>query len=90
MIGAQYASPPSRSLASKPADTVITCSRTRKGVRVVRDDLGLFPKGEFPGLIGLGLAIARNIVQMHGGEITVNSQPGAGTEIRIDMPGSGR
>jgi signal transduction histidine kinase len=39
---------------------------------------------------GLGLAIARNIVQMHGGELTVNSQPGAGTEFRIDIPGSGR
>jgi signal transduction histidine kinase len=35
---------------------------------------------------GLGLAIARNIVEGLGGTITVASQQGVGTEIRIELP----
>jgi len=35
---------------------------------------------------GLGLPIAKNIVDGLGGTITVSSVPGAGTEIRIDLP----
>jgi signal transduction histidine kinase len=36
---------------------------------------------------GLGLAIAKNIVEGLGGTIGVTSTPGAGTEIRISLPG---
>jgi signal transduction histidine kinase len=36
---------------------------------------------------GLGLAIAKNIVEGLGGTIGVSSTPGAGTEIRISLPG---
>ena len=35
---------------------------------------------------GLGLPIAKNIVEGLGGAITVTSRPGEGTEIRLDMP----
>jgi signal transduction histidine kinase len=35
---------------------------------------------------GLGLAIAKNIIDGMGGSIAVESQPGVGTEIRIDLP----
>jgi signal transduction histidine kinase len=35
---------------------------------------------------GLGLPIARNIVEGLGGTIAVSSEPGSGTEIRIDLP----
>jgi len=35
---------------------------------------------------GLGLAIAKNIVEGMGGLIVLESQPGIGTEIRIDLP----
>jgi two-component system sensor histidine kinase HydH len=35
---------------------------------------------------GLGLPIAKNIIEGLGGTIAIDSSPGAGTEIRIDLP----
>jgi PAS domain S-box-containing protein len=35
---------------------------------------------------GLGLAIARRVVQLHGGELRVSSTPGAGTRVSFDLP----
>jgi signal transduction histidine kinase len=35
---------------------------------------------------GLGLPIAKNIVEGLGGSVSVTSAPGRGTEIRIEMP----
>ncbi|OWZ83500.1 ATP-binding protein [Natranaerobius trueperi] len=35
---------------------------------------------------GLGLAIAREIIQAHGGDITVSSQEGKGTEVYLFLP----
>jgi two-component system sensor histidine kinase HydH len=35
---------------------------------------------------GLGLPIAKNIIEGLGGTIAIDSAPGAGTEIRIDLP----
>jgi hypothetical protein len=40
---------------------------------------------QIPGT-GLGLYIARAIVEAHGGSISVQSEPGAGTSFRIEMP----
>ena len=36
---------------------------------------------------GLGLAIARTLVQAHGGRITAESPPGQGATFRIELPG---
>ena len=38
--------------------------------------------------MGLGLAVAYSIVKKHGGSITIESQPGAGTDIHIYLPAS--
>ena len=35
---------------------------------------------------GLGLSIAREIIQAHGGQITVSSQPGKGSQFHVALP----
>jgi two-component system NtrC family sensor kinase len=35
---------------------------------------------------GLGLSIVYGIVHQHGGEISLESRPGAGTKIRVELP----
>ena len=35
---------------------------------------------------GLGLAIAKGIVEMHGGRIWIKSKPGEGTWVTFSMP----
>jgi signal transduction histidine kinase len=35
---------------------------------------------------GLGLAIVQRIVELHGGRVSVDSAPGAGTAVHLDLP----
>ena len=35
---------------------------------------------------GLGLSIAKDIVEAHGGWITLESEPGRGTSVRFTLP----
>ena len=43
-------------------------------------------RGRDPGGTGLGLAIAAWIVEQHGGEIALTSQPAQGTRVTVLLP----
>lgn len=64
-----------------------------EGVGIPEEELGrLFGKfeqgkaGREAGGSGLGLMIARRLVELHGGELTVESRVGAGTCFRLIVP----
>ena len=80
------------------ADVLIRTQPGPKGVTVVVQDagIGISPE-DLPHIFdpyfttrragtGLGLPIAKNIIEGLGGTITASSRPGAGTEIRIELP----
>ena len=45
-----------------------------------------FVKSADSGGAGLGLAIARSLVEAHGGRISADSAPGRGTTMRFELP----
>jgi signal transduction histidine kinase len=69
-------------------EVVIEVEDTGAGIR--REDLDTvfdrFHKGEASSGTGLGLTISRDLVEAHGGTISVESQPGSGTTVRIELP----
>lgn len=82
------------------AGPLVTMTTTRAGdrYRLVVADRGIGIEAESLARIfdpyfttkrggtGLGLPIAKNIVEGLGGTISVSSVPGRGTEVRVDMP----
>jgi two-component system sensor histidine kinase HydH len=38
---------------------------------------------------GLGLATVRTMVEAHGGQVRIASEPGQGTQVVLDMPFKG-
>jgi signal transduction histidine kinase len=36
--------------------------------------------------VGLGLAVARQIVELHGGTLSVSDAPGGGASFRVEIP----
>jgi two-component system, NtrC family, sensor histidine kinase HydH len=39
--------------------------------------------------LGLGMPYAQKVIHQHGGRITVDSQPGKGTQVKIELPAKG-
>ncbi len=47
------------------------------------------PEDASKGGLGLGLSIARTIVEQHGGRLTVDDAPGGGAVFTVHLPGAG-
>lgn len=43
-----------------------------------------------PGGLGLGLALVKGIVDLHGGHVAIASPPGGGTQVRVELPITGK
>jgi len=73
----------------------VAISVTDTGMGIPRDYLArLFePFVQVPdtpaGGSGLGLTISRRIVEAHGGQLTVQSEPGRGSTFTFTVPGDG-
>jgi two-component system phosphate regulon sensor histidine kinase PhoR len=73
------------------ADGAVECSVRDNGAGIPEDLLGqIFDKGttdlQAAGGAGLGLAIVKNFIEAHGGQVTVESAPGAGSTFRFSLP----
>jgi len=86
------------SAGSVAADIEIRTAALPHGFRIIVRDRGVGVNAEdLPRVFdpyfttkrtgsGLGLAIAKNIIEGMGGSVVLESQPGIGTEIRIEVP----
>ncbi len=87
--------PPAIRIASIPARTPGLCSLevADNGIGIPPEHLdGIFepfrrlhPRGSFAGS-GIGLAICRRIVELHGGTIVARSTPGSGSSFIVSLP----
>src|SRR5262249_13045354 len=98
LVGNAPAHPPAGgtaplSAAASPAGTTLAVADTGTGISA--EDLPrLFDryhrsaraKADGRG-VGLGLAIVQRVVELHGGMVAVESEPGRGTTIRLTFPG---
>lgn len=90
--------PPGGSIAvrARPAGRFVQLSVADTGPGIPRDQLEViferYWRGEQFGHkgVGLGLAIARGIVEAHGGTISADSEPGAGATFYFTVPVAGR
>jgi PAS domain S-box-containing protein len=66
-----------------------------KGIGIAADDIpkALAPFTQIDGTLsrahegtGLGLPLAKHLTELHGGELTIESEPGVGTTVYVDLP----
>ena len=91
---------PSNAVQASPADQRVEVDvdgTPERLVIAVKDRGPGFPKGEEAAMfepfntrrnkgIGLGLAIARRMVELHGGSIAAAARTGGGAEVTITVP----
>ena len=81
------------SLASKDETAIIKISDTGKGIDpkdlpYIFDRFYQSPLNEYRSKegFGIGLAVVKELIELHGGTISVISEPGSGTEFKIRLP----
>lgn len=62
------------------------CGIDQRNLPLIFDRYTQFSEREKLGTLGLGLAIVKEIIEQHGGEITVESQSGQGTSFTFWIP----
>lgn len=76
--------------STAPASFLVTVSDTGRGIEpeMLPHVFEPFTKGAIGSEhgLGLGLSIAKHIVEAHGGEISVESRLGEGTSFRVTLP----
>ncbi len=81
---------------------LLSARRSPDGLEITVSDTGLGGPGIEPGLLftpfdraargrdgegpALGLTLARNIIELHGGSLTLGAQPGGGTRVCLTLP----
>jgi signal transduction histidine kinase len=82
-----------RNRRSGAAENVLMITVTDEGVGIpeheIEEIFNPFYRGDSEkrsGGLGLGLALVKNIIDIMGGEIRVNSSPGEGTEVTVSIP----
>jgi signal transduction histidine kinase len=84
-------------IVAVPRANMVRISVVDEGAGISREQqAGLFERfyrvranSDPPG-VGLGLAIAKGIVEAHGGSIGIDSEPGSGTSVWFTLPKSSR
>ncbi len=96
LLNAAQASPPRGSVTVKTRQLGDTLEGSAVEIAVIDRGTGIAPKDRESIFnpffttkssgVGLGLAIVSKIVDEHGGQITVESEPGAGSVFRVFLP----